>query len=75
MKNHSATYIARKARKQTFKQNNGNSKVHVDDIKSWKDDHDHENIRRQRQDLFDGWEQETKQTISKTPHKGSRPAT
>lgn len=58
MKNHSATHIARKARKQIFKKNNGNSTVHIDGIKPWKDGLDHEKMRRQRQDLFYGWEQE-----------------
>ncbi|MEO8852709.1 MAG: hypothetical protein ABI359_02965 [Ginsengibacter sp.] len=59
MKNHSAVDMARTARKQTFKQNNGTSKVRVDDVKSWKDDREHHKVRRQRQDLFDKWEQNT----------------
>jgi len=32
-------------------------KVRPDDVKPWKDNHEHEKVRRQRQDLFDNWEQ------------------
>lgn len=31
-------------------------KVKLDYIKPWKDNHEHEKVRRQRQDLFDNWE-------------------
>lgn len=31
-------------------------KVKLDYVKPWKDNHEHEKVRRQRQDLFDNWE-------------------
>ncbi len=57
MKNDPATNIACNKRKQTSEQKNGNSKVHMERIKSLKDSNDQEKIRTQRQDLFDNWEQ------------------
>lgn len=48
--------------KQTAQENSQSSvglsiKVHVADVKSWKDNYEHENVRRQRQDLYDNWEE------------------
>lgn len=35
-------------------------KVHVAGVKPWKDHYEHEKVIRQRQDLFDNWEQRDK---------------
>ena len=36
------------------------STIKVDDVKPWKDNYEHEKVRRQRQDLFDNWEHKEK---------------
>jgi len=36
------------------------SNMKVDDVKPWKDNNEHEKVRRQRQDLFDNWEHREK---------------
>lgn len=56
MQNNFSQKIARNTQKHTGKQNNRNPEVHVEDVKLWKDKKEHENVRRQRQDLFDNWE-------------------
>lgn len=69
MKNNSIRNDTRYSRKQTTHRNSRNSdglfmEVQVAAVKSWKDTHEHEKIRRQRQDLFDNWEQPVKKNIS-----------
>jgi len=54
---------AKDTTKQTSQQLNMKSvgsTMKVDDVKPWKDDHEHEKVRRQRQDLFDNWEHRDK---------------
>jgi hypothetical protein len=54
----------RDLQQQTLSQNSLKAKVYVADVKPWKDSEDHEKVRRQRQDLFDNWEQRPKKTSS-----------
>lgn len=37
--------------------------IKLDAIKPWKDNHEHEKVRRQRQDLFDNWEHVPKKSL------------
>jgi len=57
MKNNSAHINTRGARKINLSPATLNMRVHVDDIRPSKDIHEHEKVRRQRQDLYDSWEQ------------------
>lgn len=69
MKNNSILNNTSYSLKQTALENSRSSEglameVHVADVKSWNDSHEHENVRRQRQDLFDNWEQHGKKNLS-----------
>jgi len=69
MKNNSILNDTRYSRKQTTQGNSRNSdglamEVHVAAVKPWKDSYEHEKVRRQRQDLFDNWEQNGKKNLS-----------
>jgi hypothetical protein len=43
--------------------------VNIADVKPWKDSHEHEKVARQRQDLFDPWEQGTRIDSAIFPYK------
>ena len=70
MKNNSIGNDISFSRKQTTHENRRNSdalamEVHVADVKSYRDCYEHEKVIRQRQDLFDNWEQGNKTSFAK----------
>ena len=68
MKNNSILNDNRNPQMQLANENSRNSdglatEIHVAVVKSYIDSYDHEKIRRQRQDLYDNWEQQGKKII------------
>ena len=70
MKNNSIRNDISYSQKQTGHENSRNPRgfameIHVADVKSYIDSYEHEKVRRQRQDLFDNWEQGNKTSFAK----------